>query len=260
MALRGFGQLFRTNFGFPLLQTVRHRTRKPNLRHPPIPHWRRAVILELSKPKYKDPLENVPAICKNKEAFLRKAEVKDNPFEIILAKEFFQKVEESNVLAVFHCNPMTAAELFANRVQLSKVGLFYHHCNNKIAELAFTNTKYEAVLDLYKTRNATFIGTEVNVPKLLKMMKRMRGLVLLAGVVEGRLMSIRDMERYAALPPLPVLHGQLVGILQSPLQKLSQNLTYHQTELSAALGRYVSDQTKTPEKESQERAIEPDAS
>lgn len=249
MALRSFGQLLRTNFGLPLLQTVRHRTRIPNLRRPAIPHWRRAVILELTKPQYEDPLKDVPTseLCEKRQRFLKKDIVEVNQFEQILAKELLAKVEESNVIIVFHRNPMSEPELFANRIQLSKIGLYYHHCNNKIVKLAYTGTKYEALLHLYHSRTATFLGTEVKIPRLLRMMKKIRGLVLMAGVVEGRLMSVTDLQRYAALPPLPALHGQLVGILNSPLQQLSQNLTYHQTELSGALGRYISDQTKTPE-------------
>jgi len=59
-------------------------------------------------------------------------------------------------------------------------------------------------------------------------------------------MSTAEMKRYAQLPSLEVLQGQLVGILGSPAQRLAHNIQYHQMELSSALGRYISDKS-TPE-------------
>lgn len=244
MSLMSYGQLLRSNIGIPLVQTFRHRSRKPNLRRPAIPHWQRAVVLKVTEPMYEDSMKDIhPAeICKQKED--KQKNIKQvNPFEQILARELLENVEKSKMVAIFHRNPMSSADLFAVRVQLSKIGMFYQHHNNSVAKLAFTGTKYEALLQLYQSHAATFTSDELRVAKLLKLQKKMSGVVLLAGVVEGRLMSVSDLQRYAALPSLSMLQSQLVGILNAPLQQFTQSLSHHQTELSVSLNSHVSDTT-----------------
>ncbi|KAK7086114.1 hypothetical protein SK128_007227 [Halocaridina rubra] len=239
------GRLFQSNIAVPLVQTLRHRSRRPNLRRPAVPHWQRAVILKVTQPQYLDISEDVhPAeICKLR--IKNEAKQKEvNPFEQILAREFLEKTEAAKVIAIFHRNAMTEAELYAVRLQLNKIGLHYQHYNNNIARLAFTGTKYEALLQLYQSQTATFIGDDVKIAKLLKMGKKFATLTLMAGVLEGRLMSKSDLQGYAALPSIHTLQGQLVGILNAPLRRLSQNLTFHQTALASSLNQYMSDKTK----------------
>lgn len=232
----------------PLIQTLRFRTRKPNLRKPAIPHWDRAIVLRMTEPFYaaKTSQEHPANNCKKKRSTLQNVEKKINPFEQILAQEFLEKIRNAKVVAVFHKNPMSAEDLFAIRLQLHKIKLECLHFNNSIARLAFSGSEFDALLKLYESDTLTVVG-EAPVAKLLKLEKKLVGLVLLAGVVEGRLMSLADMKRYAALPSLDGARGQLLSILSAPAQKLSQNMTSHQRELSSALERYISDQTPSPQ-------------
>ncbi|XP_071542229.1 large ribosomal subunit protein uL10m-like isoform X9 [Panulirus ornatus] len=230
----------------PLLQILRNRTRSPNLRKPAIPHWHRAVVLKLTEPQYIDPAESLhPAetCMKRAKAKIKTTEV--NPFEWILAQEFREKIENAKLVAIFHELPMTAASLFAARVQLNKINLVYLKHNNNIMKLALTGTKYEALLSLYQSDTVTFVGDQPSVAKLLKLEKRIPGLLLLGGVVEGRFMSLDNLKQYAALPSLQTLHGQLVGILGSPAQYLSQNLDHHQDPQEAGFVHQVGPQVKT---------------
>ncbi|XP_047496082.1 39S ribosomal protein L10, mitochondrial-like [Penaeus chinensis] len=236
----------------PLVQTLRFRTRKPNLRKPAIPHWDRALVLKVTEPFYpaKSSQEHPANNCNKKRSALQNDDKKVNPFEQILAQEFLEKIRNAKVVAIFHRNPMSAEDIFTMRLQLHKIKLEYLHYNNSIARLAFSGSEFDALLKLYESDTLTVVG-EASVAKLLKLEKKLVGLVLLAGVVEGRLMSVADMKRYAALPSLDGARGQLLSILSAPAQKLSQNMTSHQRELSSALGRYISDQTPTPQAEEQ---------
>ncbi|XP_042876387.1 39S ribosomal protein L10, mitochondrial-like [Penaeus japonicus] len=237
----------------PLVQTLRFRTRKPNLRKPAIPHWDRAVVLRLTKPFYpaKTSQEHLANKCRKKRNDLQDAEIKVNPFEQILAVEFQEKIRNAKVVAIFHRNPMSAADIFTTRLQLHKIKLEYLHYNNSIARLAFSGTEFDALLKLYESDTLTVVGEDASVAKLLKLEKKLPGLVLLGGIVEGRFMSIADMKRYAALPSLDAARGQLLSILSAPAQKLSQNMTHHQRELSSALARYISDQSPSSQAEEQ---------
>lgn len=56
-----------------------------------------------------------------------------NPFERILAQEYWEKIENAKLVAVFHELPMTAAALFAARIQLDKINLVYLKHNNTVS-------------------------------------------------------------------------------------------------------------------------------
>lgn len=225
----------------PTVTAVRTRTRAPNLRRPAIPHWSRAVVLKLTKPIYKDPNEGIHPreLCIKREKALQQQAKEVNPFEQILADEFLEKIENAKLVAVFHQLPMAESELFAARIQLNKINLQYLKHNNTIMRLAFAGTKYDALLKLYESTTCTFIGDDPAVAKLLKLEKKISGLVLVGGIVEGRFMCVQDLKDYAALPSLQTLQGQLVSILSTPAQHLSQNLTANQMELSSALSRHA---------------------
>nr|XP_045601983.1 39S ribosomal protein L10, mitochondrial-like isoform X2 [Procambarus clarkii] len=216
----------------PFTQILRYR-RKPNIRKPAIPHWKRAVVLKLTEPIYKDPNEDVhPAdTCDKKIKALQKLQEEINPFEQILAKEFLEKIDCAKLVAVFHQLPMTMADLFEARVQLNKINLEYLKHNNNIMKLAFTGTKYEALLKLYVSSTVTFVGDQPAVSKLLKLERKIPGLVLIGGIVENRFMSVAELKRYAALPPLQSVQAQLVATLGEPLQHLSHNLIHNQTKI-----------------------------
>lgn len=84
-------------------------------------------------------------------------------------------------------------------------------------------------LHLYKPfeRCSTLTQNKI-VFQLLKLERKISGLLLLGGVVEGRLMSVQDMKSYANLPSLQTLQAQLVSTLSTPAQHLSQNLSANQ--------------------------------
>ncbi|XP_063848232.1 large ribosomal subunit protein uL10m-like [Scylla paramamosain] len=227
----------------PIITAVRTRTRTPNISRPAVPHFTRAVVLELIKPIYKKKDESIHPRekCRRRLKAIEGETKQVNPYEQILANEFREKIENAKLVAIFHMLPTTEAGLTAARLQLIKLDLRYVKHNNTIMRLAFTGTKHEALLSLYKSTTCTFVGDELAVAKLLKIQKKLSCLVLLGGIVEGRFMSVKDLEHYASLPSLHTLQAQLVSILGTPAQQLSQNLSANQMELSSALSRYADD-------------------
>jgi len=243
-----------------MVQSVRHRTRTPNIAKPIPPHWLRAVTLKVTKTPHQDPFRGPISIEKYhmKRNQPRKMDpgIEDNPFEKILAKEFMERIERSRLIAICHRYPTDEQTRFSMKITLKKSKMEYLQHNNKIVTYAFKGTKYEAASCLYVADTCTVVSDEPAVGKLLKMEKKIPGLIVLAALVDGCLMSTAELKRYAQLPPLEVLQGQLVGILGAPAQRLSHNVQYHQMELSSALGRYVSDQNKPEEGVAAETATE----
>lgn len=55
--------------------------------------------------------------------------------------------------------------------------------------------------------------------------KHKESLSILGGIFEGRLVDQAEMETIAAIPPLPVLHGMFVNVINSPIQGLAVALS-----------------------------------
>ncbi len=49
--------------------------------------------------------------------------------------------------------------------------------------------------------------------------KNPESLKILGGIFEGKLLGQADMMEIATIPPLPVLHGKFVNIINSPIQR-----------------------------------------
>lgn len=67
------------------------------------------------------------------------------------------------------------------------------------------------------------------------------------GIVEGKLMSLTQMQEYSQITDITMARAQLVSLLNSGQLKLINNLTYHQTNLVLGLEKYAQLQTEKEE-------------
>lgn len=108
---------------------------------------------------------------------------------------------------------------------------------------ALQGTKFESTLPLFNSKNCIVFSPEENLNKLQKIVRKVPQIVLLAGIVQGRLMSKTEMVNYAALPSLDVARAQLAAILQSAGgNSLVTLLEANQKQLAAALDNYAGQQ------------------
>ena len=66
-------------------------------------------------------------------------------------------------------------------------------------------------------------------------------------VVENRLLSKRQLQELAKMPPIGALRAELCAILSSPAQRTAALLSSNQQALSANLAQYVKDQSGVDE-------------
>jgi len=160
----------------PMVQSVRHRTRAPNLRNPIPPHWLRAITLKVTKPPKLDPFRGPSTIEKYHKKKYQKWErepgIEGNPFEKILAKEFLDRIERARLIAVCHRYPTDEHTRFGMKVTLKKSKMEYLHHNNRIVKYALMGTIYEAASCLYVADTCTIVSDEPSVGKLLKVEKK----------------------------------------------------------------------------------------
>lgn len=155
----------------------------------------------------------------------------DNPYERIIAKDVLNWFNHSQLVGIFHLNSITAEELFKTRVALHKENIQFKAYGKRVMNLAIKDTKYENVLPLFEAKNCIVFSTEPKLKQLLKITKKVPQMILLAGIVENRIMSRTELTQFAALPDLTTARAQFVGVLNSIGGGLVNNLECHQKQL-----------------------------
>lgn len=146
----------------------------------------------------------------------------------------------SPLVAIYHINSISAEEMFKARVAFFKQNMHLKAYSRSVMRMALADTRWANCLPLFDGKNCVVFSTEQKLPALLKISRRIPQMVLLAGVLEERLMSRTQLQDFAALPPLDVARAQLVGVLQQAAgNQIVQHLQAHQTQLCAALDAYA---------------------
>lgn len=137
-------------------------------------------------------------------------------------------------------NSISAEDMFAARVQFIKHNMHVKAYNRSILRLALAETRFANVLPLFEATSCIVFAPEPRLSQLLRTAKRIPQMVLLAGIVEERLMSQTQLRELAAMPSLDVARSQLVGVLQQAAgNQVVQQLQAHQTQLCGALDAYA---------------------
>ena len=142
--------------------------------------------------------------------------------------------ENSRLIALFHYNDLNTSEWNNIRLNLAKDSLRIRVFPSKVSAKVLQETKYRNIAPLFRGCTAAAFGRDPSVASsLLSTTKSESKLLLLGGVVDDQLLTPRGLQEYAALPPLEVMHGNILGTLQLSqlmlsmlLQGSSQKLSY----------------------------------
>ncbi|XP_065345935.1 large ribosomal subunit protein uL10m [Cloeon dipterum] len=213
----------------PRVQILRFGKTKVNIQRPHPPHPSKLMMLEVTKPKFPEPPPLITEICtKSSDKNYNKEEI-DNPYERILARELMESVESSEFVCIFQDLFMNGEERYNEFAILKRKGIHLQTFGKQVATRAFKGTKYEAILPLMIYHNSiAFAEKSSAVKTLMSLKKKIRHHVLIAGIVEDRLMTVSQLEKYAALPDLTMARAQLVSVLNSAGGTLVSQLNTHQ--------------------------------
>lgn len=215
--------LFNTNLlktQLPSLISKRFRG-KINIQRPRAPHYERARVLAVTQPMYKPKPVNEKCV-KDLEVSAAKPV---NPYERIIAREVVNWFDHSQFVAIFHMNSVSQEELFKVRVELHNKHIALKSYGRNIMQLALANTKYENTLPLFDTSFCILFAPDAkNVKDVLRLTKKVPQMILLAGVLENRIMSRNEIQQYATMPSLQVAQAQLCNVLNSAASSLVHNV------------------------------------
>jgi hypothetical protein len=110
--------------------------------------------------------------------------------------------------------------------------------NYKVTAAAFEGTKWAPVVQLCQSKTAFGFCETTDVPKMIKLLKKMPAFILLGLIYENRLLHKDDVERVVKLSNILNLHSQLSTTLNLPTMNLTQNLLMGQVTLTNNLSSY----------------------
>jgi len=152
--------------------------------------------------------------------------------------------EPKNVssLVVATYSKLTVAQDFELRKTLRSSGAKYRVIKNTLAERAAKGSKVEGALkDLAGVTSIAYTeGDPVALAKALaKYAKDNPEFTFKAGVVEGRVISIKEIESLATMPSKEEIYAKLLFMLNAPAQRLLTTINAVGRDLVVVLGQGV---------------------
>jgi large subunit ribosomal protein L10 len=144
-----------------------------------------------------------------------------------LVDQYGEWLESSTALVFAEYTGLNMPQMDELRSQAREVGAEFHVIKNRLSKRVFTEAGYEFPDDLFTGSTALGIGFE-DAPGIAKVIKDFGkdqpALVIKGGVMDGRMLSADEVNALADLPPLPVVRGQLLGVISAPASKLARTL------------------------------------
>ena len=140
-----------------------------------------------------------------------------------LIKKLNSTFNDAGVVVVTKQVGLTVGESTDLRVKMREAGARYQVAKNRIVKLALKDTKYENITDLFSGPTAIAVSNDpVSAPKTVsEFAKNNDKLSILGGGIDGKVLSIEEVEQLASLPSLDELRAKLIGLIKSPSQKLA---------------------------------------
>ena len=147
----------------------------------------------------------------------------------------------SNMIVATY-SKLTVAQDFELRKAVRSTGAKYRVVKNTLAERAAKGTKVEQALKGLTgvTSIAYTEGDPVALAKALaKYVKDTPELTLKSGVVEGKVISPKEIESLATMPSKEELYSKLLFLLSSPAQRLATVINATGRDLAVVIGQGV---------------------
>ena len=149
---------------------------------------------------------------------------KIRPDKVATVQEVKSKVDGTSTAVVTEYRGLTVAEISTLRKQLRTLGADYKVFKNTLVLRAITGTTFEPIGQFLQGPTAiAFVEGDVSaVAKALRdFAKESPKLVVKGGVVDGKVLSFKELTALADLPSRDVLLAQLAGLLASPLRTMA---------------------------------------
>nr|WP_296155473.1 50S ribosomal protein L10 [uncultured Peptoniphilus sp.] len=158
--------------------------------------------------------------------------------KINLVNEIKEKIEKSQSIVFVDNNGLNVAEVTELRKNLRENGVDYKVYKNTMLKRAFNDLGIEGVEEFLSGPTAVAFGIEdaVQPAKILHDFAEDNDrLEIKTGVLDGKVVSVEEVNELAKLPSREVLVAHLLGSLNAPIQGLATVLSGNIRGLAVAL-------------------------
>lgn len=218
------------------VQCVRYRG-KINIQRPRQLCYEKARIVRATRPIFAaDPRDT---FCGKAPKTGKAKKNQKNPYHAIIAREVREQFDASQLIVFFHENPFKAEANFDAQVAFHKQGMKLKSYGRTIMSVALKGSIYKPIMPLFATKTSIVFSPEPKVAQVLKIVKKIPQLILMAGIAHGRYLSKNELERLAQMPDLQVTRAQFAAVLDSVGGQLVRDLQAHQTNFVGLLDQHA---------------------
>ena len=142
-----------------------------------------------------------------------------------VVQEISEKIDGAQSLVLVDHRGLTVQQDTELRKQLREAGVFYKVYKNTMMNFAFKGTAFEGLSDLLNGPSAIAVSKEdATAPAriIFEFAKTAKNLEVKGGVVEDKVLDLKQLEEVAQIPSREVLLGRLFGSMQSPVANFAR--------------------------------------
>jgi large subunit ribosomal protein L10 len=151
------------------------------------------------------------------------------PKKLQIVEELTEQLARASIAMGGAFQGLRVAEMNELRRQLKARGVEVRVTKNTLLRLAAAAAEKPEIAELGEGPTALVLGygDAIEAAKAVTEYAHSarNAFALRRAVVEGRLLSAREIGEFASLPPRPILAGQIMGALRSPVFRLAQLLS-----------------------------------
>ena len=136
-------------------------------------------------------------------------------------------IEDSQAVVLTEYTGLTMTMIDDLRAQLREVGGEFHVVKNTLGKRAFDEAGFNAPEEYWIGSTAFGVAYDdaPGIAKVIKDFGKDKPMIKIkGGLMDGELVPASMMMALADLPPLPVVRGQLLGVISAPATKLVRTL------------------------------------
>ena len=133
------------------------------------------------------------------------------------------ELKGSNSLIVAHYDGLSVSETDSLRKEMRDNGAKFKVTKNRLTKIALADTPYESIADLFVGPTAIAYSSDPVAPAKVSVIfeKKLENFKIIGGSYDGKKIDIDKINFLASLPSFDQIRGILLGLLNSPAQKIA---------------------------------------
>lgn len=149
--------------------------------------------------------------------------------------------KESGSVVVAHYTGLTVAQMSDLRSKMREAGGSVKVAKNRLAKIALQGTESEGIADLFTGQTVVaYANDPITAPKVaVEFAKANDKLVILGGAMGATTLNAEGVKSLASLPSLDELRAKLVGMIQTPAQRLAVLTSAPAGQIARVIGAHA---------------------